>query len=1035
MPNTSTNPDILSAVRQMLIDRFDLDELRDLCFALGIDYAVFPQWCAGMARELIVYVVRHNQMTAMLEKIRKLRPDINIPAYLKPEDNFASPRKAPAHNTQNPDAIILAWSKALGSKPCAGPIVMGDVIMVPLEAADARGSVLRALTLSHGNTLWELCFEDVTITGFTSCGDNFVLVSLSQIDPYDSEGMLLAVDTRGRELWRYTPGVQLVSAAAVVQVSAMDMTSLVSAVGKDIELSRIDALVAVTTDHQWMQIIDLHSGQHLTEINLSSEAALSAPAFGLDRVFVPCSAPTVLALGVDGEEKWRYDAPVLSDEWMDQTPCVVGNLVIASMRHNTVVALHARDGSMMWETTIGPQNSVLTAPVTDGTRVYIGAGDGTHALHLANGREVWHAQSPAPVQAAPEVWNDIVTVLSADRVIQALDRFTGEVSWQESLDHDATYPPVIVDGDDNGPYAIIVDVQGHAMAMTIPAEPEMHENAGRWKRAALVWEHVGRIRRAAMAWIRYAQVLSERGERLSTTAQAWQEAERLFAILGDEDRVAGCRRENARCLRLPLISLDVEHKGLVVNAWSLLNFSVTNEGYGLARHLVIQTQARQFEGQVAMTQALAHLPPGRSRNRRLDVKPLESGPAVPLTVEVSYIDESDTFHSRDETVYLAVGQRETTPTPASMHVLTQPRISDSERSLQRSAIEVELRINRDTTSDAAYAVEVSLDDGHVFTGGKLSKSLLSWQPGGNPTEDGRFLFNQLVSDVTVRDAWRVAQGEAIAQSLPRRIRLRIGSDVPELHNLPWELLHDGVVMLSANSNTPFSRYLPVPQPWGQPLVTRPIRVLGIISNPKDLHDRYQLGKLDVDLEKYILATAFKGMEQDRVRLEFMPVPVTPENLSSVLRNGYQIVHFVGHGRFVGHSKSAELFMEDQKGYSLPVADQTLARIFSHADIRPHLVFLSVCQSASHSSRDAFVGMAPKLVLAGVPTVIGMQDRVRIATARKITQVFYRRLTAHGYVDQALNEARAALMVSDPSAVQTPVLFMRLQSGRLWDLTL
>ncbi|TFG72104.1 MAG: CHAT domain-containing protein, partial [Anaerolineales bacterium] len=465
------------------------------------------------------------------------------------------------------------------------------------------------------------------------------------------------------------------------------------------------------------------------------------------------------------------------------------------------------------------------------------------------------------------------------------------------------------------------------------------------------------------------------------------------------------------------------------------NFSVTNEGFGLARHLVIQTQARQFEGQVSMTQALAHLPPGRSRNRRLDVKPLESGPAVPFTVEVSYIDDTDTFHSRDETICLTVGQSETNRTPGSMHILTQPGLSGSERSLQRSAIEVELRISRDSEAYTAYAVEVTLDDGHVFSGGKLSKSLLSWQPSGNPAEDGRYLFNQLVSAPIVRDAWRIAQGEAISQSLPRRIRLRIGSDVPELHNLPWELLHDGAVMLSANSNTPFSRYLPVPQPWGQPLITRPIRVLGVISNPKDLHDRYQLGKLDVDLEKYILATAFKGMEQGSVRLEFMPAPVTPDNLSNVLRNGYQIIHFVGHGRFVGHSKSAELFMEDQKGYSLPVADQTLAQIFSHADIRPHLVFLSVCQSASHSSRDAFVGMAPKLVQAGVPAVIGMQDRVRVATARKITQIFYRRLTDHGYVDQALNEARAALIVSDPSAVQTPVLFMRLQSGRLWDLTL
>lgn len=1030
MLNSKSDPDTLTAMRQMLIDRFDLDELRDLCFALAIDYAVFPQWRAGMARELIVHIVRNNGMPALLEKIQHLRPDINIPAYMAQRQQ--APKSIATSKEKDPNAITLAWSKVLGSPPCAAPIALGKVLLVPLEAEDIRGSVLRALTISQGNTLWELCFEDVSISGFIQAREDLVLVSLSQIDPYDGEGMLLAVDTRGREIWRYTPGAQRVSAAAVADVSAVNRTILTATVDKDITIYTIDALVAVTTDHQWLQVVDRDTGRHLVEVNLSSEAALSSPAFGQDQIFVPCIAPTVLAVSLDGEIHWRFDAPALSGVHIDQTPCVVGNLVIVSMSNGVVYGLRAGDGSVAWETTIGPRSAVLTAPISDGTQVFIGAGDGIHALHLSDGRESWYSTSATPVRTMLEVWNNIVIAITEVKNIRALDRHTGETRWQEPLDYGSNYAPVLVDGDGNGPYVIVVDRLGNAMAVTIPADPEMHETAGRWQRAALVWEYQGRMRRAAMAWVRHAQSLMEQGYALSTCTPAWQSAARLFDFIGEEDRATNCRRESARCLNLPLISLDVEHKGLVVNAWSLLNFSVSNDGFGLARHLVIQIQAPQFEGQVALTQALAHLPPGRSRNRRLDVKPLESGSSVPLRIEVSYVDEMDTFHSQEETIYLSVGHSGTNRAPESLHILSQQSLSRIEQAFPRSAVEVELRISRDSE---AYAVEVSLDDGHVFSGGKLPKTILAWRPSGNPSEDGRYLFNQFVSDPIVRDAWRIAQGEAISQSLPRRIRLRIGNDVPELHMLPWELLHDGVVMLSANSNTPFSRYLPVPMPWGQPLITRPIRVLGVISNPKDLHDRYQLGRLDVDLEKYILATAFKGMEQGKVRLEFLPPPITPENLSNVLRSGYQIVHFVGHGRFVGHSKRAELFMEDQKGYSLPVADQTLARIFSHADIRPHLIFLSACQSASHSSRDAFVGMAPKLIQAGVPAVIGMQDRVRIATARKITQIFYRRLTDHGFVDQALNEARASLMVSDPSAVQTPVLFMRLPSGRLWDLSL
>ncbi len=1032
MLKPKTDPDYLTAVRQMLIDRFDLDELRDLCFALGIDYAVFPQWREGMARELIVHVVRNNGMPALLEKTQRLRPDIKIAAYLSPSRQADAPKPQHVFNDTNPNAITLAWSKVFGSPPSAAPIVLGQVCLVPLEAEEVRGSVLRAVTLSQGNTLWELCFEDVFISGFIQARDDLVLVSLSSIDLYDGEGMLLAVDARGRERWRYTPGAQRVSAAAVTDIAALDTTALYAAAHDDLAIANADGLVAVTMDHQWLQFINLDTGEHLMEVNLSSEAALSAPAFGQDRLFIPCLAPTVLAVSLDGEIDWRFDASALSGVRIDQTPCVVGNLVVVSMSNGVVYGLRAQDGTVAWETSIGPRDMTLTAPISDGTRAYIGAADGVHALHLIDGREAWFSASSTQIHTLPTVWNDIVITMTGECNIHAFDRHTGYTRWQEPLDNESNFETVVVDGDENGPYAIIVDCLGNAVAMTIPADPVMHETVGRWQRAALVWEYTGRMRRAAMAWVRYAQALMGQGHALSACAPAWQSAERLFIFIGDEERAATCHRENARCLGLPLISLDVEHKGLIVNTWSLLNFSVSNDGFGLARHLVIQMQALQFEGQIAITQALAHLPPGRSRNRRLDVKPLDAGTAVPLRVEVSYMDETDKFHSQEETIYLSVGHSETTRAPESLHILEQPGVSAKEQTIQRSAVEVEIRIS---AGSDAYAVEVSLDDGHEFSGGKLPKSVLVWRPSENPMEDGRYLFSQLVSDPIVRDAWRIAQGEAITESLPRRIRLRIGDDVPELHVLPWELLHDGVVMLSANSNTPFSRYLPVPKPWGQPLISRPIRILGVISNPLDLHDRYQLARLDVDLEKYILATAFKGLEQGKVRLEFLPSPVTPENLSNVLRSGYQIVHFVGHGRFVGHSRRAELFMEDQNGYTLPVADRTLAQIFSHADIRPHLVFLSACQSASHSSRDAFVGMGPKLIQAGVPAVIGMKDRVRIATARKITQLFYRRLTDHGYVDQALNEARASLLVADPAAVQTPVLFMRLPSGRLWDLSL
>jgi len=41
-------------------------------------------------------------------------------------------------------------------------------------------------------------------------------------------------------------------------------------------------------------------------------------------------------------------------------------------------------------------------------------------------------------------------------------------------------------------------------------------------------------------------------------------------------------------------------------------------------------------------------------------------------------------------------------------------------------------------------------------------------------------------------------------------------------------------MLSAQADTPFSRYLPIALPWSGAVEERPIRVLVVISDPDDL---------------------------------------------------------------------------------------------------------------------------------------------------------------------------------------------------------
>ena len=106
-------------------------------------------------------------------------------------------------------------------------------------------------------------------------------------------------------------------------------------------------------------------------------------------------------------------------------------------------------------------------------------------------------------------------------------------------------------------------------------------------------------------------------------------------------------------------------------------------------------------------------------------------------------------------------------------------------------------------------------------------------------------------------------------------------------------------------------------------------------------------------------------------------------------------------------------------------------LLTRLSVHPRLIFLAACQSATRSSTDAFLGLAPKLVSVGVPAVIAMQNFVSVETARKFGGLFYQRLLGRGRVDEAMNEARSALLTAGRLDVAVPVLFMRLKSGLLW----
>ena len=126
-----------------------------------------------------------------------------------------------------------------------------------------------------------------------------------------------------------------------------------------------------------------------------------------------------------------------------------------------------------------------------------------------------------------------------------------------------------------------------------------------------------------------------------------------------------------------------------------------------------------------------------------------------------------------------------------------------------------------------------------------------------------------------------------------------------------------------------------------------------------------------------------------------------------------------------------LYLGKRDGTTEVVRDDEIEDKFRSASKMPHLVFLAACDSAKPGVGQAFVGLAPRLVQAGTPAVVAMQDKISMIKARELTGYFYEQLLLSGVVDQALNRARNLLYEKMNDSWTVPTLFMRLRTGRLF----
>lgn len=402
---------------------------------------------------------------------------------------------------------------------------------------------------------------------------------------------------------------------------------------------------------------------------------------------------------------------------------------------------------------------------------------------------------------------------------------------------------------------------------------------------------------------------------------------------------------------------------------------------------------------------------------------------------------------------------------------------------------IRIRIFGPQDENGCYRVEAELDDGswyrHQMKLGDEEEQELIRLAIESSDAYGQYLYDRLLPG-ELNDAFQLALGRARERDENQlRVQIWISEECSELHRFRWERLYNSngkIPLPLANWElTPFSRFtrLPIPEPQLD-RSDRPLRVLMAVANPADLDElENELAPIDVKGEIISFCEAVKDVGDIKVtilpgqtgfKMEDLPAPLRLSKFKileskttinciqeELLKN--HVLHFLGHGVFekaeikapaLGDETSTQpkpkrdnkratyLVLEDEDGNALKVKDDDIVASLAQREESklPRLIFLASCDTSKYDERNPGpnTSLGPKLVEAGFPAVVAMQDKVPMKAEKELTRNFYSNLLQHGVIDLALNQSRWFLYQNsfDLKADWTiPVLYMRTPRGRLF----
>jgi len=331
-----------------------------------------------------------------------------------------------------------------------------------------------------------------------------------------------------------------------------------------------------------------------------------------------------------------------------------------------------------------------------------------------------------------------------------------------------------------------------------------------------------------------------------------------------------------------------------------------------------------------------------------------------------------------------------------------------------------------------------------------------------PLDYGKDLGTALFADRFI--ATGLSNARASAKTLTDgglRVRLYIDSGAEELHRLHWETLcaadaTGNLTPLFNGDKVLFSRYL-ASSIWhpvqGKTDLTALIVVANFpdfakVSDPSAKYDPFnpeatpKLAEIKVQLEfdraaPWLVQAGVTTVKALGTGIKDSLGPADLDNIVTQLQKGFDILYLVCHGALtpagqaqaVPDQGQAVLYLEDGRVDASKLVDHI--KTFNN---QPRLVVLASCQSAGGAeiASGTLSALGPLLVDAGIPAVIAMQGKVKMATIARFMPKFFQALgDQDGQIDRAMGVARYAAVDHDCDDYWMPALFMRLRTGRLW----